>query len=82
MLAAISAFGEDSPAANMVLVMLYVPLIWISLALGVKRWHDRNKSGWWVLIGMIPIIGPLWQFIEAGCMRGTVGANQYGPDPT
>lgn len=81
-LAAISAFGEDSPAVNLLIVMFYVPLIWISLALGVKRWHDRDKSGWWVLIGMVPIIGPLWQFIEVGCMRGTEGANRFGPDPT
>ncbi|TGR16409.1 DUF805 domain-containing protein, partial [Mesorhizobium sp. M8A.F.Ca.ET.197.01.1.1] len=46
-----------------------------------KRWHDRNKSGWWTLIGLIPIIGGIWLLIELGILEGTRGANQYGPDP-
>ena len=62
--------------------ILYIPLIWIGLALGVKRWHDRGKSGWWVLIALVPIVGAIWSFVECGCLRGTVGPNQYGPDPT
>lgn len=62
--------------------LLYIPLLWIGLALGVKRWHDRGKSGWWVLIGLIPIVGGIWTFVECGCLRGTVGPNQYGQDPT
>jgi uncharacterized membrane protein YhaH (DUF805 family) len=62
--------------------ILYIPLIWIGLALGVKRWHDRGKSGWWILIGLIPLVGAIWTFVECGCLRGTVGPNPYGPDPT
>jgi uncharacterized membrane protein YhaH (DUF805 family) len=58
-----------------------VPFVWASLAIAVKRWHDRNKSGAWVLIGMIPYIGSLWVFVECGCLRGTEGANTYGADP-
>ena len=52
-----------------------------SLALYTKRWHDRGKSGWWTLIILIPIIGGIWALIELGILRGTVGPNQYGPDP-
>ena len=60
-----------------------LPLVlWISLANYVKRWHDVGKSGWWVLICLIPCIGPLWQFVELGFSRGTYGPNHYGPDPT
>jgi uncharacterized membrane protein YhaH (DUF805 family) len=33
-----------------VLVILYIPLIWIGLALGAKRRHDRDKSAWWLLV--------------------------------
>ena len=29
----------------------------------VKRWHDRDKSGWWIMIGVIPIIGSFWVLI-------------------
>jgi uncharacterized membrane protein YhaH (DUF805 family) len=54
---------------------------WISLAAGVKRWHDRNKSGWWMLIILVPVIGSLWYLIECGFPKGTTGPNTYGPDP-
>ena len=61
--------------------LLSILLIWPSLALSIKRWHDRNKSGWWVLIGLVPIIGGLWALIETGFLPGTVGPNEYGLDP-
>ena len=54
---------------------------WISLAVAVKRWHDRNKTGWWVLIVLVPVVGPLWYLIECGFLKGTTGPNIYGPDP-
>jgi uncharacterized membrane protein YhaH (DUF805 family) len=50
-------------------------------ATGVKRWHDRNKSGWWMLIVFVPVIGSLWYLIECGFLKGTTGPNTYGPDP-
>ncbi|MCU0928710.1 MAG: DUF805 domain-containing protein [Burkholderiaceae bacterium] len=56
-------------------------LLWPSLAISVKRWHDRDKSAWWVLVGLIPVIGGLWLLIENGMLRGTPGPNRYGPDP-
>ena len=56
-------------------------LIYPSIVLYAKRWHDRDKSGWWTLIGIIPVIGGLWMLIELGFLRGTDGPNQYGPDP-
>ena len=54
---------------------------WTHLAVFVKRWHDRDKSGWWVLINIIPVIGGLWTLIECGFLDGTTGPNKYGPDP-
>jgi uncharacterized membrane protein YhaH (DUF805 family) len=61
--------------------IVYVGVIWVGLALSIKRWHDRDKSGWWVLIGFIPIIGAIWALVETGFLEGTQGPNQYGPDP-
>jgi len=78
----IAGLFRDSDLGQIFVLIVYVPFIWVSLALHVKRWHDRDKSGWWILIQMVPCIGGLWQFIETGCLRGTVGANRYGPDPT
>lgn len=64
------------PVGIISLIFLYP-----TLALYTKRWHDRGKSGWWTLIILIPIIGGIWALIELGILRGTVGPNQYGPDP-
>jgi uncharacterized membrane protein YhaH (DUF805 family) len=49
-----------------------------SIAIGVKRTHDRDKSGWWLLIFYLI---PFWMIVELGFLRGTAGPNQYGPDP-
>lgn len=66
---------------TLLMILLYIAMIWCGLAIQVKRWHDRGKSGWWVLINLIPVIG-LWSLIECGFFRGTEGDNEYGADPT
>jgi uncharacterized membrane protein YhaH (DUF805 family) len=57
------------------LLMLYP-----TLAVNAKRCHDRGRSGWFMLITFIPIVG-FWYLIEVGFLEGTAGDNQYGPDP-
>ena len=69
------------PVASIVVFIFVVVATWISIAVAVKRYHDRNKSGWWVLIVFVPIFGGLWYLIECGFLRGTAGPNNYGPDP-
>lgn len=58
-----------------------VVTLWVSLAADVKRFHDRDKSGWWVLILVVPAIGFVWYLIECGFLRGTTGPNRFGADP-
>jgi uncharacterized membrane protein YhaH (DUF805 family) len=66
----------------LILIFGYIAFcIWSGICIGVKRYHDRNKSGWWLLIQLVPLIGATWYFIEAGCLRGTAGPNRFGPDP-
>ena len=61
---------------SLVLLALLVP----SLAVGARRFHDINKSGWLQLIGIIPIIG--WAIvIYWAAQPGEAGANKYGPPP-
>lgn len=62
-------------------VVVAVALMVTSFMLSIKRFHDRDKSGWFVFIGSIPVLGPLWLLIELGLLRGTEGPNRYGPDP-
>jgi len=61
--------------------LLLLALVWPSLAVQIKRWHDRDRTGWMVLINFIPLVGFVWTFIECGCMDGTPGPNRYGPSP-
>jgi uncharacterized membrane protein YhaH (DUF805 family) len=56
-------------------------LLWPSLAVQAKRWHDRDMSAWWMLIHLIPLIGPIAALIVNGFLRGTGGTNKYGSDP-
>ena len=50
------------------------------IAVGIKRCHDRNRTGWFLLIGLIPLVS-IWLVVELGFLRGTVGQNRFGPDP-
>jgi len=75
----------SSPATvigMLVLTLTYVLLLfWVGLAIQVKRWHDRDKSGWWVLTGFIPVVGGIWTLIECGILDGTPGPNRFGLSP-
>jgi len=44
-----SSFG----IMGIVCLLLFIVLLWVGPAVAVKRWHDRNKTGWWILIGLV-----------------------------
>jgi uncharacterized membrane protein YhaH (DUF805 family) len=69
--------GGGVAILGVILLIISIP---ISLAASIKRWHDRNKSGWWILIGLVPFIGGLWALIECGFLPGTMGPNAYGTE--
>lgn len=50
------------------------------LAVSVRRLHDIDRSGWWLLISLIPLVG-LIVLLVFNCTAGTAGPNKYGPDP-
>ena len=50
------------------------------IAVGVRRLHDTGRSGWWLLISLIPVIGTIW-IIVLLATNGDAGSNQYGADP-
>jgi uncharacterized membrane protein YhaH (DUF805 family) len=67
----------DSQAPQILLsVALFLP----SLAVSVRRLHDTGKSGWWVLIGLVPCVGFIFMIVFMAT-EGQRGDNQYGPDP-
>jgi uncharacterized membrane protein YhaH (DUF805 family) len=62
-------------------VVVLIAGVWSSLALRVKRWHDRDKSWVWIFIGFIPFIGGLWELIELGFLDGSSVDNRFGRSP-
>lgn len=85
-------------------ILLTIAMTWSSIAIGIKRLHDREKSGWWMLLFLLgpslmnglaqssngaanvillagSAVVTIWAVVELGCLRGTSGANAYGPDP-
>jgi uncharacterized membrane protein YhaH (DUF805 family) len=51
-----------------------------SIAVGIRRLHDTDRSGWWMLIGLVPFVGGIILLVFY-VLEGTRGPNQYGPDP-
>ena len=50
------------------------------LAVGARRFHDRNRTGWLILLSFIPLLN-LWVILETWFLAGTPGRNDYGPEP-
>jgi uncharacterized membrane protein YhaH (DUF805 family) len=82
-LAGLAGSSTDSLKAGVLatpaLLPVFAVITWLGLVSNIRRYHDRNKSGWWLLFGFIPLIGALWQIIELGLLSGTLGDNDYGP---
>jgi uncharacterized membrane protein YhaH (DUF805 family) len=51
-----------------VALVLAAPLIWVQCAITVKRFHDRNKSGFWSLLLLLPVLGWAWILLECGLL--------------
>ncbi len=73
--------GSNPESGGSVLALLYfLAVILPSLAVTVRRLHDTGKSGWWALIGLVPMIGAI-VFLVFMVQDGQAGDNQYGPNP-
>ena len=80
--AILSAIGSFLEIVGVILIIAaWVVLVIGAIMLQIKRAHDRNHSGWYILLTMIPFIGII-SSIELMFIRGTSGTNYYGVDPT
>jgi len=59
-------------------LLICVPIVWSLFALCIKRYHDIGRSGWWMALLAIPILGPAWVFFSVGFRKGDQHENQYG----
>ena len=60
--------------------LIYLGLFIPTLAVQVRRFHDQDLSGWFVLLAFIPYLGGVVMLIFM-CIDGTAGTNRFGPDP-
>lgn len=75
-----AAAGASAGVGTLLLLVIGLALFVPSLAVTIRRFHDQDKSGWFILLGFIPIVGGLILFVFM-CLEGTRGENRYGPDP-
>ncbi len=63
------------------LLLVWLGLFFIpSLAVTVRRLHDQDKSGWFILLSFIPYVGGIILLVFM-CLKGTAGPNRFGDDP-
>jgi uncharacterized membrane protein YhaH (DUF805 family) len=71
-----SGFGFGVAALLLFSLAIFIP----ALAVQVRRFHDQDKSGWFVLLNFVPYVGGIIVLVMM-CLEGTRGPNRYGPDP-
>lgn len=73
--------GQQIPIFYGYIYLIYALFVFLpSLAVLVRRLHDTGKSGWFIFISLIPIVGAIWLLVLT-FMDSVYGANKYGPNP-
>jgi len=84
MLTAVVSRNSDNPAVGLLFLApawLYaLAMIIPGLAVSVRRLHDTGRSGWWILIGFIPLVGGIILLVFS-CEDSQPGPNEFGPNP-
>jgi uncharacterized membrane protein YhaH (DUF805 family) len=75
-----AGFGLFSGMGLILFLIIILALFIPTLAVTVRRFHDQDKSGWFVLLNFIPYIGGIIVFVFM-CLEGTRGPNRFGDDP-
>jgi uncharacterized membrane protein YhaH (DUF805 family) len=79
--AVINVLAQASDLFIVVGILYSLALLIPSIAVGMRRLHDVNRSGWWLLISLIPCVGII-VLIVFFATEGDRGPNQYGPPPS
>ena len=72
--------GAAFASTGIIMLLIILGLLIPSLAAGVRRLHDTDRSGWWLLIAFIPLVGAIVLLVFF-VLEGTKGDNRFGPDP-
>jgi uncharacterized membrane protein YhaH (DUF805 family) len=74
-------FIESLIGSPGIIAMIYGLAVLVpSIAVTIRRFHDTDRSGWWILVSLIPFVGALILIVFM-CLEGTPGDNRFGPSP-
>lgn len=76
----VASLIDAAISAQIIATIAGLALLLPSIAVGVRRLHDLDKSGWWLLIALVPLVGIIVLIIFF-VQKGTTGPNRFGPDP-
>lgn len=82
LLAAVMGNGDPQSAGPelLLLILFWLAVVLPTLAVAVRRLHDTGRSGFWLFISLVPLIGGIVLLIFF-VLDGTPGPNKFGPDP-
>ena len=76
----LSGLGQKVAAFSVIGGIFALAVLLPGLAVCIRRLHDIGKSGWWILLSLIPVVGGIILIVFA-CKDSEPGDNQYGPNP-
>lgn len=72
--------ATHTPAVLALAGLAYLAFLLPALGVAVRRLHDTGRSGWWLLFGLVPLVGPITLLVFC-CTDSEAGTNKYGPNP-
>jgi uncharacterized membrane protein YhaH (DUF805 family) len=70
---------RSGSGAGLIQALAQLALLLPGIAVGVRRLHDTSRSGWWLLLGLIPVVGAIVLIVFF--VQDSHGENRYGPSP-
>lgn len=81
LIADVVAIAIDAAIGMQIISSLFgLAVLLPGLAVTVRRLHDLDRTGWWIFLGLIPLVGAIILIIWF-CSKGTDGLNRFGADP-
>jgi uncharacterized membrane protein YhaH (DUF805 family) len=77
----VDSAASGGPGGGILFTLVLLASLVPSISSEVTRLHDRGHSAWWLLWGLLPVVGGIVLLVQTGFLRGDAGPNQYGPAP-
>lgn len=71
---------SENPAFLSIYMIYSLAVLVPSIAVSVRRLHDIGKSGWYILVSLIPLVGAIWLLVLL-FTDSQAGPNEFGPNP-